>query len=233
MLLHNNNLKRVYSSKRKEPDVRTPNFEQILHVLKNEEPSRPTLFEFYMNDILYCKLAGRAAPNINNSLARSKWIIDAYKNAGYDYATLKVSNLFYFPKQKRKPGKSVSLNEGCMIKDWDSFENYDWPEPDEIDFGYLKELEAHIPNSMKIIVPCAGPQENLIDIVGFNNLCYMLFEKPELVKATIDNIGDKLVKLYQRILEYPVVGGVVCSDDWGHKTQTMFSPEIMARYIFP
>lgn len=86
---------------------------------------------------------------------------------------------------------------------------------------------------MKVIVPCAGPQETLIDLVGFDNLCFMFYENPELVRAIIDNIGARITELFERVLEYPIVGSIICSDDWGHKTQTMFSPEIMKKYIFP
>lgn len=32
---------------------REPDFENILKVLRCEKPSRPTLFEFFMNDVVY------------------------------------------------------------------------------------------------------------------------------------------------------------------------------------
>lgn len=89
--------------------MRKPDFDQLLYVLKREKPERPTLFEFYMNDELYAKLSGSAAPDFCDSLARSRWIVDAYRSAGYDYATIKVSRLFNFSKQVRKPGNPFLL----------------------------------------------------------------------------------------------------------------------------
>ena len=35
-----------------------PDFENLAAVLRGEVPSRPTLFEFYMNGPLYARLAG-------------------------------------------------------------------------------------------------------------------------------------------------------------------------------
>ena len=37
---------------------RTPDFKNLAAVLEKKIPSRPTLFEFYLNDRLYKKYAG-------------------------------------------------------------------------------------------------------------------------------------------------------------------------------
>ena len=214
--------------------MRTPDFEQMLLVLHNEKPSRPTLFEFYMNENLYNRLAGYKLPKGADILSESKWIADAYKNAGYDYATIKISRLFNFPTGNNTCyANTISLNEGSIIKDTRSFEAYQWPDAHKIDFSYLSELRKYMPKGMKIIIPCSGPQETLINLIGFDNLCYMFYENPKLIDAVMDNIGERLVGLYERILEYPAVGSAIVSDDWGHKTQTMFSPQIMRKLIIP
>ena len=213
--------------------MRKPDFEQIQLVLNNEKPSRPTLFEFYMNEDLYNRFAGYKLPKGADILSESKWIIDAYENAGYDYATIKISRLFYFPKEYIRHGDTISLNEGSVINDEKSLSEYIWPDARMMDFGYMEELDKYIPKGMKAIIPCAGPQETLISLMGFDNLCYMFYENPGFIEAVMEGIGKRLMGLYERILEYPVVGSAILSDDWGHKTQTMFSPDIMRKLIIP
>ena len=213
--------------------MRKQDFEQIQLVLNNEKPSRATLFEFYMNEDLYNRFAGYKLPKGADILSESKWIIDAYKNAGYDYATIKISRLFCFPKGDIHHGDTVSLNEGAVIKDEESLAQYTWPDANMIDFSYLDELGKYISNGMKVIIPCAGPQETLISLMGFDNLCYMFYENPSLIEAVMQGIGERLMGLYERVLEYPIVGSAILSDDWGHKTQTMFSPDVMRKLIIP
>ena len=38
--------------------ARRPDFDNLLAILHLEEPTRPTLFEFFLNDRLYARLAG-------------------------------------------------------------------------------------------------------------------------------------------------------------------------------
>ena len=72
--------------------MRTPNFENLLAVLRHEAPERPTLFEFFLNGALYQKLAGMAeeptTPEENRLM-----VIKAFMAAGYDYCTMGGSDL--------------------------------------------------------------------------------------------------------------------------------------------
>ena len=117
--------------------MRTPDFKNnILKVLKGEVPDRPTLFEFFLNDRLYNKLAGEEIVSRQDSLAYERKLLHAYKNAGYDYVTLQGSN-FNFPAGDVHREKSISLNEGAVISDRESFNKYSWPDPDSFDYGCI------------------------------------------------------------------------------------------------
>ena len=76
--------------------MRKPDFTNLLKVLRREKPDRPTLFEFFLNQPLYEKLAGESMDDTRDPLQRFGVMIKAFKNAGYDYATLHGSD-FYFP----------------------------------------------------------------------------------------------------------------------------------------
>jgi len=78
-----------------------------------------------------------------------------------------------------------------------------------------------------------GVLENVIKLVGYENLCYMLFEEPQLVQAVFDNVGKQLLKYYTIAAQYESVGVISVNDDWGFKTQTFLSTRDMEKYVFP
>lgn len=213
--------------------MRIPDFDNILKVLACERPSRPTLFEFFLNGELYKKLAGPNAPTGGNPHDEYRLLLHAFRNAGYDYATLAASQ-FHFIRPERHNEKSKSLNDGALVTDRASFDKYEWLDPDGFDDTHLDALEPEMPATMKIV--CHGPGgvlENVIEIVGYDNLCFMLIDDPLLVSDIFENVGRSLVRYYKRAARHNSVGALISNDDWGFKTQTMLSPEDMRKYVIP
>lgn len=93
----------------------------MLRVLKGEKPERATLFELFLNNDLYCHLAGHKAAE-ESPLGHLRLIIEAMAAAGYD------------------------------------------------------------------------------------NLCYMLYEEPELVREIFDHVGSRLVAYYENAVGADTVG---------------------------
>lgn len=211
-----------------------PNFNNLLKVLRCEKPDRPTLFEFFLNQPLYEKLAGEDITGMKDELAKYRLLIHAFKNAGYDYATIKGSD-FDFPKGEIESQKTRSLNEGSLIWDRQSFEQYKWPNPDDFDYSRLEKLSSELPGKMKLIVcgSSGGVLETMIDLVGYESLCYMLVEDPVLVKDIFDAIGSRLLRYYEICSDFDSVGALISNDDWGFNTQTLLSPNDLRRYVFP
>jgi uroporphyrinogen decarboxylase len=91
-----------------------------------------------------------------------------------------------------------------------------------------------MPAGMKLIgYGPNGVLENAIQVVGYEMLCYLLADAPELVNEIFAEIGERLVRYYQMVAAHPAVGACIDNDDWGFKTQTMFSPRQMRQYVFP
>ncbi len=208
--------------------MRKPNFENLLKVLRHECPERPTLFEFFLNGPLYDKLGG--APESWKAFTKNH--LRAFQNAGYDYATVGCG--LGFPKGERAHEKSCSLNEGFVITDWASFEKYPWQNVDSLDYSPFEKIAPEIPEGMKLIVHGpGGVLENVIGLVGYDNLCFMLADDPELAAAVCEAVGSRLVRHYEVATAFDTVGAAISNDDWGFKTQPMLSPEDMRRYIVP
>ena len=207
--------------------MRKPDFENILLILNREKPKRPTLFEFFMNQKLYEEVSGIKDPE-KIDMARIK----TFEKLGYDYTTFHCS--FVFQRNERAHDKSVSLNENPTISDKKSFEEYPWPDAEKFDYSKLEKIAPEIPDGMKLIVPGpGGVLENVISLVGFDNLCFMQLDEPELMKNICDAVGSRLLKHYEIVSAFDTVGALISNDDWGFKTQTMLGPALMREYIIP
>jgi len=214
--------------------MRKPDYTQLLKVLNKEVPDRPTLFEFFLNGTLYDYFDNGEAPSKGDGYDHLRKLVYAFKNAGYDYVNLHGSD-FSFPQNDRERMSTYSLNDGASIYDWDSYEKYQWPDPESFDNEtVIKKAEEVLPEGMKIITygPC-GVLENVIALCGYENLCVMLHDEPALVEKIFADVGSRLVKFYSQFIEYDSVCAMISNDDWGFKTQTMLSPADMRKYVFP
>lgn len=183
------------------------NFDNLLAVLNNERPGRPTLFELFMNESVYERATGIRLEG-NDFFESSVRRITAFERLGYDYTSFCCGRSF--PKDEIPHMESVSLNDGAVIHDRESFENYPWPDVDEGDFSIIEKLSTRIPDGMKLI--CYGPGgvlENAISLLGYDNLCFMSIETPDLLSDVCGAIGCRLVRYYEIIGRYECVGAMI------------------------
>lgn len=215
------------------PVQAAPDFNNILKVLKGEEPSRPTLFEFFHNGPLYRRLAGSDFAEVEERLRDGVLRIHGFRNAGYDYTTIGIPG-FYFPAAEHDHKQTTSINEGGVISDRESYSRYEWPEVDKADFDILDDLAPWLPEGMKFIVNGpGGVEENVIKLVGYETLCYLMADDEELVDDIFAGVGSRLVEYYRRAALHDSVGACISNDDWGFKTSSLLSIVQMERYLFP
>lgn len=212
-----------------------PDFNNLLAVLRREVPSRPTLFEFFLNEPLYRRLS----PELDDlpDTPRNRYIrsIRAYYRLGYDFHTVLIPG-FSFSEGiiTRHQARTVSLNEGNPIGSWQELQAFPWPDPENADYGILDDLAEILPSGMKLIPYTPnGVLENMIDLVGYQRLCVLIKDDPELVLAVAEAITERLLVYYSHVVHHPAVGACIVNDDWGFKTQTLFSPADMRKFVFP
>jgi len=214
--------------------MRKPDFDNIRRVLDRSKPNRPTLFEFFLNQPLYEKLADESMPEDSQREDKNRFLINAFRAAGYDYATIHPPLDMAFQTGAHDAEATISLNDYNSITDRESFNNYQWPDPDKCDYSIYDKLTPHLPDGMKAIVcgPC-GVLENVIRLAGYDNMCIMTITEPELLKDIFDKIGSVLVRHYELASQFDSVGALISNDDWGFNSQTMLSPEDFEKYLFP
>jgi len=209
-----------------------PDFSNLLSVLAREKPSRPTLFEFFLNGSLYAKLAG-VEGELPGGIETDRIVARAFMRAGYDYVTLHASAMG-FPKAAVDHLASRSMNDTAIIKDRASYHAYEWPDPDSFDYSKLDIIGSELPEGMKIVV-CGpgGVLENVMQLMGYEGLCITMVDDPDLVQKVFDDVGSRLVRYYEICAPNPHVGALISNDDWGFNTQPMLSPPDMRKYVFP
>jgi len=215
------------------PEVRgPPDFGNLLAVLSRSKPARPTLFEFFLNGRLYRKLTADTIPDPDR-VTEEMLRMQAFRGAGYDYATVRLPG-FGFAAGEVRTASTRSLNEGAVITDRASFDAYEWPDPRDARYDVLDALAAALPAGMKLIV-CTpgGVLENVVKLVGFENLCFMTVDDETLVFDVFEAVGSRLVRFYEHCVSHEAVGAVIGNDDWGFKSQTMLPPEQLRRFVFP
>jgi len=203
--------------------MRNPDFTQLLKVLDRQAPDRPVLFELFLHGPAHDYAVAKGA----------KTLADVYAALGYDYVS-EVASDFGFPStqgSRRGDAKTFSLNDSPVITDRESFGAYQWMDPKACDYS---RLEDGLPPGMKRMVrgPC-GVLENAIRLVGYDNLCLMLYDDPGLASDIFEKVGSGLLEYYRMALRYDSVGLLMSNDDWGFNRQTMLSPADMRKYIFP
>jgi len=212
---------------------REPNFDNMLKVLKGELPERPTLFELFMNDELYSRLAGEKIVAGMDPLTADRICTKAFYEAGFDYVALGVSNFSLDAEvRKKQTTETVSWNDS-FIPDWEALEKFHWMDPASCDKGKLERIKPYLPDGMKVMAIGRGILEWLEALVGYENLCLKLYDDPEFVQTVTDKIGEKVYRYFEGAVQYDSVGFLCITDDWGFNTQTLLSAEAMRKYVFP
>ena len=206
-------------------------FNLLLAVLRKQAPARPVLFELFMNMPLYERVNGERLRD-DSPLGIARFTVRAFHKMGYDYATLHASSFHFAGGFETKHTRSLNANAG--IRDERSFEAFAWPDPDAYSTDLLDEIKSDLPQGMRLMVMGpGGVLENVIELVGYENLCLMLYDNPELAGRVFDAVGSRLVRYYELALQHEAVGLISSNDDWGFNSQPFLSPAMMRKYVFP
>ena len=70
-------------------------------------------------------------------------------------------------------------------------------------------------------------------LLGYEPLCFMLSDNPDLVQAVIDRVMAIEQRAIDILLQFERVKIIWGSDDMGFKTGTLISPKDLRRFVFP
>jgi len=135
----------------------------------------------------------------------------------------------------REGGREYLDEHRGPITSFDQFEAYPWPDPEKIPDRKLHWYQENLPDDMCIAAQSgfAHFAEFLSGLMGYETLCYALFDQRELVGAISRRLMETYQAILRRILQFDRVRVVWGSDDMGFRSGTLISPDDLREFVLP
>jgi uroporphyrinogen decarboxylase len=135
---------------------------------------------------------------------------------------------------RRAGGRSFMSESAGPITNWEEFERYSWPDPDKLTYRALEWYERHLPDDMCVIGGLTAHfAEHLTWLMGYETLCYALYDQRSLMRAVADRVLAMNLKIIERLLEFKRVAIIWGSDDMGFRNGTLISPADLREFVLP
>ncbi len=217
-----------------------PDYRHIVAAATNQRPARLPIYEHIIDPVFMEKLLDRrfadlAEGNESDLMQYFRQYCDFFKEMTYDAVSFEVCITAVLP------GGGALLGERAgPIQSRADFESYPWDEVPKIFWDYSERrfqmLRRCLPDGMKAIGGIGnGVFEVSEDLVGFEQLCYMQVDDPELFADLYRKIGDLILELWATFLDRHGQDFAVCriGDDMGFKTSTLLAPKTLIEHVVP
>jgi len=163
---------------------------------------------------------------------------------GYDYVRCGVEN-FDMPLKhayaadtaelSRNGGRAYMEEHAGPITNWAEYKAYPWPDPSQATTLALAWYEKHLPEDMCVVASggFAHFAELLTWTMGYETLCYALYDQRDLVTEISRRLLDMYQVILDRMLQFKRVEVVWGSDDMGFKGGTLISPADTREFVLP
>lgn len=218
-----------------------PDYRNMVRTAQNQWVDRVPLYEHIVGAKVIEDITGNRPyddlTNPNDELRRKAFeqVWAFWREMGYDTASVE----FCICQALEGGGALYEHAEGA-IKDREDFERYPWDElPDRFfeRFGpAYRTLAETCPPDMRAIGGVGnGIFETTQDLVGYEDLCYISVDDPELYADIFKAVGKAHSVIWERFLkEYSDAYCVLrFGDDLGFNTTTLIRPEHIREHILP
>ena len=234
-------------------DHPTPDFDELVRVLKGEQPPRRVhLVEVGIDpEILQaiqesCLDEPWALPHGVHVLEKPDeryygQLVNLYYRLGYDFVPIWpfwVNNPA--GRVRRAAGAAGESDQmrnwvdesGALIKSRADYESFPWEKIHAAPETFAM-VARYLPDGMKMTV-ISTLFENIFEfLLGYEGLFYLLSDAPQLVEDVFNRWGQIVLDFYSSVIELEAVGGIFHVDDMGFKTGTLISPDDLRRLVFP
>jgi uroporphyrinogen decarboxylase len=218
----------------------TPNYKNILNAAKNIRPERMPLYEHnisdkFMEKAINVKFSELINGDFNDKKEYMKHFTGFFKEMGYDTVSIERCIGLIMPGAGALGGHQPGI-----IQTRADFEKYPWKQIPQIYFDkYDKDFQALrevMPEGMKAIGgPGNGVFENVQDLVGYEELCYISVDDPELYQDLFSTVGNMMYEIWSEFMKKYGDIYTVCrfGDDLGFKSQTLIPAAEIRKNILP
>ncbi|WP_105614635.1 uroporphyrinogen decarboxylase family protein [Vallitalea okinawensis] len=217
-----------------------PNYTHVLNAASNIQPKRLPLYEHAINEPFIDKVINK---NITELMRGTKadrqeymrYYINFFKDMGYDTISFERCITSILPD-----GGALGGHKKGIIQSRQDFKRYPWGELKDKFFSQFSEdfelLREEMPQGMKAIGGVGnGVFECVQDLVGYTDLCLILFDDPELFRDLFIQSGKIILEIWNEFLKK--YGDMFCvyrfGDDLGFKDTTLLSPDTIRNHIIP
>ena len=217
-----------------------PDYRNFLTAVRNQRPRRLPLYEHVINsESMEGILDISFAEGLEGDQADRRHFFESYcgfyRQMTYDTVSYEVC------VTEMLPGGGALLGQRPgPIQNRSDFEQYPWSDLPRLFWEFaapkFEMFSACLPPGMKGVGGVGnGVFEISEDLVGFQQLCYLQVDDPELFAELYVKIGDLLITLWSDFLQR--FGDSYCvariGDDMGFKTSTLMAPQTLKQHVVP
>ncbi len=217
-----------------------PDYRNIVKAARNVKPERIPLYEHIispeiMEEVLDNNFKELYHGDKRDKLQYFKNICKFYQKMGYDTVSFERVITSVMPE-------SGALEGGVegVIKNREDFENYPWEDIVTLFFENFSEdyqlLKKVMPKGMKAIGGAGnGVFECVQDVVGYEQLCLISVDDPDLYRDLFSKTGEIILSVWEELLKRYSDMFAVCrmGDDLGFKSSTLISVDDIKQYLIP
>ena len=227
----------------------TPDWEAFLRCLRREgTPRRVHFIELLIDEEPKAEVARRFGLMDDVDPADPAYAyqreVRVQRFLGFDYVRFGVDDIGVKIERlaagdtaglQRTGGRQYVDEHRGPITTWAEFEAFPWPDPEKLTTRGLEWFQENLPDDMCIVGSrgFAHFAEYLTWLMGFETLCYALFDRRDLVAA----ISRRLIELYEvavaKMLEFDRVKVILGSDDMGFRSGTLIGPDDLREFVLP
>ncbi len=226
----------------------TPDWEQLVKcIARKGTPERVHALELFLDPEIkqlicsnYDLLGDLRADDPRYALKRE---VILQRFLGYDYVLCGPTGITMpmnwrraedTAEHKRESGRFYVDEQRGPITTWEEFDSYPWPKPESVRTSALEWYETNLPDDMCIVGGLTGHfAENLSWLMGYETLCYALYDNRALVQAIADRCLEIDRQVTQTLVQFDRVRMVWGSDDMGFRTGTLIAPDDLRALVLP
>ena len=120
-----------------------------------------------------------------------------------------------------------------VITTKEEFAEFDWPDPDNLDFSVLDQVAPLLPDGMKISVIIGKIFTGVWFMMGLETFMLACIDDPELIEMMYDKVVPLQLRAMEAAMDHPSVGMSFHADDLSGKNGPLVDPAHYRKYVFP
>lgn len=219
-----------------------PDYRFFMEAMRNRTPGRLPLYEHHIDAGFIEKATGEPLVELldGNTQDKQKFFrryIGFWEKCGYDIVTFERGIPLSCPGSG-----CLRLHTAPVISTRNDLDSYPWEKIEDLYFEqnaehfelFAEEMRRR-PNIRAVGGPGYGIFETAEDLAGFENLCYLLYDDPEMLGDMFGRIADLYLRIWRRFLRDYAEPYCVCrmGDDLGFASQTLLPPDAIRKFVIP